>query len=85
MGRVHLQDLPGKSGAPGARENVSVGSLCIIAAFQEKRLFVNAICKVSLGPAMEWHNTACRGNYVQSSDPQTGMLGVEGTPVFVIV
>ena len=55
-------------------ELVPVGTLRIVAAFQEKKLFGHAICKVNLGPAMEWDTLVCRENCVQSSDPQAGIL-----------
>ena len=60
-----------------------MGPLHIIAAFQEKKLFVHLMYKVSLSPEVEWDDLACR-DYVQSSDPQSGILGVEGMPVFVV-
>ena len=70
---------------PGAGEHIPVGYLYIIAAFQDKKLFVHAICKVNLGSAVEKCRLECRENYVQSLEPRTGNLGGEGMPVFIIV
>ena len=54
---------------PGAGRHVPAGLPHIIAASQEKKLFVLAIYKVNLGPEMEWGNLACRENYVSTFDP----------------
>ena len=48
---------------PVARGHVPVGPPHIITASREEKLFVHAIYKVNLGPAMEWGDLACRENY----------------------